>query len=769
LILRSCRRIVWPVFLVCGCATSDIPDYVPLPAEPVISEKESEASAIELTAKKLDEIAPPDSPEGALVADVRSAIRAQIEFAKDDQQKAVALWLQAAKLAEPRFGKIPFEEWVKLLAVSLPQPIDAIQLTKEIFAQTSQGQLIPYMRDRRLNTPMSLMKRLKGIVPDLVSAAESERSESQIKLSQPPSKKGIPATDPLLVATAQRFCRLKVQPDQGWSQWELSLDALTRQYWDAVSFECRGDMPRILAKYSEVVPKLNRALEHGSRSAYAAGRLAALYRAAGERQKAAEAYQLLMEAYEIPSISASDFGDSPREFVLRRVNDTLWAGRYRAMVADGDLAEQYAKLAIEILDKNAGIFVASSNESTTKMSEFRAEAIQILAFRVALEKGEFETSYNLVQNALGSIELNKEWRDRFTWSSGLYLFLKGDFEAARTIWEQMLAENSTQEYRPRLMFWIARCYFKLGFDAEGEFYIKSLGQEYPLSYYTVIAPIAAGLRSTEVLQNLFGRPDELREKFESQREFSTQLWRSDKDVSGLLRRAEILVAAKAGEFALNACRELETVVRKRYAVATNIPRYVYLSRLLYEAGDFHRSIWLTTDLTKESDQLWLQFPDQLIVAYPYPYNAAFSRAAEESQIEAVTMKSVARQESSFRPEVASGAGAIGVMQLMPATASRVNEEAKLGISAIRLTDPETNIRIGSAYLRQLLNRYKDFRPAVYAAYNAGEFVVDIWLEKRRNEDPTLWTELIPFKETNDYVKNVWRNEMVYRYLASKPD
>jgi soluble lytic murein transglycosylase len=79
-------------------------------------------------------------------------------------------------------------------------------------------------------------------------------------------------------------------------------------------------------------------------------------------------------------------------------------------------------------------------------------------------------------------------------------------------------------------------------------------------------------------------------------------------------------------------------------------------------------------------------------------------------------------------------------------------------------NPSINIPLGGAFYKELSQKFADSRPQIYAAYNAGSQTVENWVARRLVEDPILFTELIPYQETKDYVKNVWRNEMVYDYL-----
>jgi soluble lytic murein transglycosylase len=135
--------------------------------------------------------------------------------------------------------------------------------------------------------------------------------------------------------------------------------------------------------------------------------------------------------------------------------------------------------------------------------------------------------------------------------------------------------------------------------------------------------------------------------------------------------------------------------------------------------------------------------------------------------------SLIRQESEFDMSANSHAGAQGLMQLMPNTAKLVSKQAKLPYSKSRLTtDPEYNINLGSHYIAGLILQYDGAYPFATAAYNAGPKRVKHW--KKINKNPQKkqidfvdWVELIPFKETRNYVQRVMENYNVYRYILEK--
>jgi len=127
-----------------------------------------------------------------------------------------------------------------------------------------------------------------------------------------------------------------------------------------------------------------------------------------------------------------------------------------------------------------------------------------------------------------------------------------------------------------------------------------------------------------------------------------------------------------------------------------------------------------------------------------------------------------RQESSFDIAAISPSGARGLMQLMPFTAQAVAKQIGTTTTLVSLTaDPTHNMRLGTEYLRQMLDRFDNSLPLAIAAYNAGPHRVDQWLVE--NGDPRAgpidmldWIELIPINETRNYVQRVLENIVIYR-------
>lgn len=135
--------------------------------------------------------------------------------------------------------------------------------------------------------------------------------------------------------------------------------------------------------------------------------------------------------------------------------------------------------------------------------------------------------------------------------------------------------------------------------------------------------------------------------------------------------------------------------------------------------------------------------------------------------EAPLVLAVVRQESAFQTDAVSRAGAQGLMQLMPATARDVARAYKISHTPSRLSESDYNLRLGQAYLRDLLGDFQGSYVLTLAAYNAGPKRAREWMKAHGDprgtiEDMIDWIEMIPYDETRNYVQRVMENLQVYR-------
>ena len=162
------------------------------------------------------------------------------------------------------------------------------------------------------------------------------------------------------------------------------------------------------------------------------------------------------------------------------------------------------------------------------------------------------------------------------------------------------------------------------------------------------------------------------------------------------------------------------------------------------------------------------FKDKILkIIYPKTFKEYVSIYSEEYNVDENLIYALMKAESNFKSKAVSNRGAIGVMQLMEETALDVAKKAKIDIDENNLEQellkPEVNIKIGTIYIKTLLNQYQNVEVAL-AAYNAGIGTVNTWIEEGRIKKDGSDIENIPYKETNQYVRKILRDYKIYEYL-----
>ena len=149
--------------------------------------------------------------------------------------------------------------------------------------------------------------------------------------------------------------------------------------------------------------------------------------------------------------------------------------------------------------------------------------------------------------------------------------------------------------------------------------------------------------------------------------------------------------------------------------------------------------------------------------YPMPFRRDIVEAATNAGLDPAFVFGLIRQETRFMGNMRSAVGANGLMQLMPNTAKWAAKKAGISYRPDLITDPSTNLRIGSFYLKLVLDSFGGSDPMAAAAYNAGPARPRRWRGGLMLA-PEVWTENVPFYETRDYVKKVMTNAAVYAAL-----
>lgn len=162
--------------------------------------------------------------------------------------------------------------------------------------------------------------------------------------------------------------------------------------------------------------------------------------------------------------------------------------------------------------------------------------------------------------------------------------------------------------------------------------------------------------------------------------------------------------------------------------------------------------------------------DDLELRFPLLYRDVIEANASDLGLDPSWVYGVVRQESAFVADARSSAGALGLMQLMPATGKLTGRKLNIPIRNNRaILNIENNLRLGAGYLKEVLGRNKGNQVLATASYNAGPNRVSSWMPERGME-ADIWVELIPYSETRDYVKNVMSYTTVYDHrLGSRPE
>jgi len=147
--------------------------------------------------------------------------------------------------------------------------------------------------------------------------------------------------------------------------------------------------------------------------------------------------------------------------------------------------------------------------------------------------------------------------------------------------------------------------------------------------------------------------------------------------------------------------------------------------------------------------------DDLDVRFPLAFKSQLTRGAKRQGIDLAWVYGIVRQETAFRHKARSRAGALGLMQVMPATARFVAKKIDLKLKRRQdILDIDTNIKLGTAYLQQMLDKFDGNYMLATAAYNAGPGRSKRWAAENSCVPADLWVELIPFNETRKYVRSV---------------
>lgn len=168
-------------------------------------------------------------------------------------------------------------------------------------------------------------------------------------------------------------------------------------------------------------------------------------------------------------------------------------------------------------------------------------------------------------------------------------------------------------------------------------------------------------------------------------------------------------------------------------------------------------------LGNSGDMRWYEW------RFPTEYGSLVESNSGKRNLDPSWVMGLMRSESAMAEDAVSSAGALGLMQVMPQTAKQLAKRHSFSYSGReQLLQADDNIQFGTAFLRDLMDRYSESQALASGAYNAGPHVVDKWVANRRTDDPVVWVETLPYYETRDYIPRVLAFSTIYDWRLQRP-
>lgn len=326
-----------------------------------------------------------------------------------------------------------------------------------------------------------------------------------------------------------------------------------------------------------------------------------------------------------------------------------------------------------------------------------------------------------------------DWALHARWTVGLSAWRQQDYAAANAAFADVATRSSDTELRAAALYWTARTDMAAGHPERIEARLKNAAQ-LDETFYGLLARQTLGIRDPKSATDGPG----------------AAAWQQ------LAQRPNIRVAAALSEIGED---ELADAVIRRQARIGNPAEFAALSNFAGDLGLPGTQLWLTNNVPQGGRPA-------VAARYPAPtWVPDGGWRVDKSLVFAHTL-----QESRFRTGVVSPAGAYGLMQIMPASATDFTRATGIMLDKASLTRPSVNMAVGQDKLQRLRDTTATggLLPKVIAAYNAGPVPVGAWnAESRDGGDPLLYIESIPFWETRGYVATVLRNYWMYERNGGK--
>lgn len=460
---------------------------------------------------------------------------------------------------------------------------------------------------------------------------------------------------------------------------------------------------------------------------------------AGRTERAIELFEVAVAGNLAgDDVRAAKMGQARSFFRARRYESAV--GAYRGLLPDLEARFWLARSLARLGEVDASL-IEFERVSQGANEEFASWALYLM--------GTLYEDRDEMSLAIGSFRRASRY-ERFPerartalWREGWAQYRTDAHADARKTFKDLALQLDDPLARLRPSYWSARAAGHSGKSEAEKTELEAIARGYPLTYY--------GWRAQERL-SLAGLDQSL-----PKRSLAEGTRRVDDEA---IERVALLIEAGLEDLARD---ELRFVARRARGFVDRTRVGVLLARV----GDYHRANRLVVNAYADSLARGLQPGREALwwLSWPPAYRDTIDEVFPTgASIEPELVWAIMREESHYRVDARSAVGALGLLQLMPATASQLAKERGLqSFEAEDLFDPKTNIMLGSTYLAQLGNRFEGRMSAAIGSYNAGPRKVASWLkgEGGRLEDD-VWVENIPFDQTRGYVKRVLRSLHVYK-------
>jgi soluble lytic murein transglycosylase len=301
-----------------------------------------------------------------------------------------------------------------------------------------------------------------------------------------------------------------------------------------------------------------------------------------------------------------------------------------------------------------------------------------------------------------------------------------------------LADEPGGDYVSRALFWRAFCARAEGRKMVASALRNRLYKENPLSYHGLLL---SENRPAKVARLMALTEPAMQTRSQSRPEFNTSIL-----------AVEMLRSLKAHDLALDALNALAERMDQ-----AELPFRLYAAMLMNQSGGSVGQFKLLSSVFREDPAAISK--NTLELFYPLRRFEILKRQSARTGMDPYLIAALIRQESGFNERARSPVGAVGLMQLMPRTARTLAR-----VSTRQLYNPATNVKLGVKFFRRLLARFDNDAELALAAYNAGPEKVDEWKRRYPTDNRVLFLDLIPYRETRNYVALIARNYFWYRSL-----